>query len=201
MGGGANARNPVPTPRREAGFVPRRRGQARPRSAPGPDAERPRSRVAFRETARSISRQRLQAYMRVRRQQVSSLWTFMPMKKSMSSSASPQLVPPAGWYPDPQGSGLRWWDGESWTQHFQPNPGAGSAGPPTQTERDIYQAMLRVVLVLGIAGLLIYGAIKIADRVEHSSDRLEELQSPVTNERGPAESLEEALRERSGYGE
>jgi hypothetical protein len=28
-------------------------------------------------------------------------------------------LPPAGWFPnpDPGGSGLRWWDGERWTEH------------------------------------------------------------------------------------
>ena len=25
--------------------------------------------------------------------------------------------PPAGWYEDPGGSGLRWWDGVQWTEH------------------------------------------------------------------------------------
>ena len=24
---------------------------------------------------------------------------------------------PAGWYDDPSGRGLRWWDGEQWTEH------------------------------------------------------------------------------------
>ena len=44
--------------------------------------------------------------------------------------------PPAGWYPDPGDSrGLRWWDGQRWTEHAQPPPVAapvaGSAGPVT----------------------------------------------------------------------
>ena len=31
---------------------------------------------------------------------------------------------PAGWYDDPSGQGLRWWDGEQWTEHVHT---AGSA--------------------------------------------------------------------------
>jgi hypothetical protein len=27
--------------------------------------------------------------------------------------------PPPGWYQDPEGSGKRWWDGRSWTEHRQ----------------------------------------------------------------------------------
>ncbi|HVS99316.1 MAG TPA: DUF2510 domain-containing protein [Solirubrobacterales bacterium] len=27
---------------------------------------------------------------------------------------------PAGWYDDPGGKGLRWWDGERWTGHVHP---------------------------------------------------------------------------------
>ena len=26
-------------------------------------------------------------------------------------------MPPAGWYNDPEGDGLRWWDGSQWTEH------------------------------------------------------------------------------------
>ena len=28
--------------------------------------------------------------------------------------------PPPGWYQDPSGPGLRWWDGTRWTEHEQP---------------------------------------------------------------------------------
>lgn len=27
-------------------------------------------------------------------------------------------LPPAGWYPNPNGPGRRYWDGREWTQHF-----------------------------------------------------------------------------------
>jgi hypothetical protein len=47
---------------------------------------------------------------------------------------SPQAVP-AGWYPDPAGEGLRYWDGSGWTTHTAPaaggqhgEAGAGGAG-------------------------------------------------------------------------
>lgn len=35
---------------------------------------------------------------------------------------SPQAVP-AGWYPDPAGQGLRYWDGSGWTTHTAPGAG------------------------------------------------------------------------------
>ena len=31
-------------------------------------------------------------------------------------------VTPAGWYPDPHGAGLRWWDGWRWTEHVSDRP-------------------------------------------------------------------------------
>jgi len=31
--------------------------------------------------------------------------------------------PPPGWYPDPGSSGLRWWDGQRWTEHVADRPG------------------------------------------------------------------------------
>jgi hypothetical protein len=51
-------------------------------------------------------------------------------------------VPEAGWYPDPSGSpGLRWWDGERWSDETHPlpdpdgSPLATSGGEPgTQTQ-------------------------------------------------------------------
>lgn len=40
-------------------------------------------------------------------------------------------TPPAGWYPDPSGSGrIRWFDGSSWTAHLQDAPVAGCVPVP-----------------------------------------------------------------------
>jgi hypothetical protein len=34
---------------------------------------------------------------------------------------------PAGWYDDPSGEGLRWWDGERWTEHVHTAASAAAA--------------------------------------------------------------------------
>jgi hypothetical protein len=37
-------------------------------------------------------------------------------------AAGPPTTPP-GWYPDAQSGGLRWWDGQRWTEHVADRPG------------------------------------------------------------------------------
>ncbi len=55
-----------------------------------------------------------------------------------------------GWYPDPWGgTGLRWWDGQNWTENVQGQPGPGmspavtmAGGPlvgPGQTRKWYYE--------------------------------------------------------------
>ena len=45
-------------------------------------------------------------------------------------------VPAAGWYPDPQGVGQRWWNGQSWTEHVQAGAAPQPAGwTPASTPR------------------------------------------------------------------
>lgn len=39
-----------------------------------------------------------------------------------------QTAPVPGWYQDPQGQGLRWWDGTGWTTHTQ-QPAAPAIEP------------------------------------------------------------------------
>jgi Protein of unknown function (DUF2510) len=34
--------------------------------------------------------------------------------------AAPPFTAPAGWYPDPQAHGQRYWDGRAWTHNFAP---------------------------------------------------------------------------------
>lgn len=38
-------------------------------------------------------------------------------------------TPPAGWYPDNGGDGLRYWDGQSWTNHTSPTQPAAPQAP------------------------------------------------------------------------
>jgi hypothetical protein len=45
---------------------------------------------------------------------------------------------PAGWYDDPSGQGLRWWDGEKWTEHVHTPESAAAAtgGEESEGERE-----------------------------------------------------------------
>ncbi len=50
------------------------------------------------------------------------------------SDPPPPSGPPPGWYPDSiTGTGYRWWDGSSWSDHTSDDPGARS-GPISQLE-------------------------------------------------------------------
>jgi len=40
--------------------------------------------------------------------------------RAATASPAPAWVPPAGWYADPVGTGLRYWDGNAWTEHTHP---------------------------------------------------------------------------------
>lgn len=52
------------------------------------------------------------------------VWIIRTARGSGKSASAPVIRQPAGWYPDPYGSGrLRWWDGTVWRDQY--------ADPPT----------------------------------------------------------------------
>lgn len=54
------------------------------------------------------------------------------------TETSTQTAPVPGWYQDPQGQGLRWWDGNGWTTHVQQS--APPAAEPAAAEPAAPQA-------------------------------------------------------------
>lgn len=89
---------------------------------------------------------------------------------------------PPGWYPDPTGPGLRWWDGNRWTEHPQGGAAGRDSAPSggrqpllankaAETEPEPGSArrgrILKVAVVFGIAGLLFVSAHK--DKAQRQS--------------------------------
>jgi hypothetical protein len=74
---------------------------------------------------------------------------------------------PAGWYDDPSGQGLRWWDGEQWTEHVHTAESAAAAtdeavggereAPPPQLVklRDSIQAKGAKGVGIALGGLVL----------------------------------------------
>jgi hypothetical protein len=92
--------------------------------------------------------------------------------------APPTSGTPAGWHPDPAGTGrLRYWDGATWTDHYSPGPAAPppSAGyrapvPPTQQQgmSGCLKAVLIGIVVAFIGGIMLVTALLfIGGRVVH----------------------------------
>ncbi|SEC27965.1 DUF2510 domain-containing protein [Arthrobacter woluwensis] len=58
----------------------------------------------------------------------------LPQSTTMLSAApappAPRSLPPAGWYQDGRPELLRWWDGGTWTDHFQPTAMQAAAVAP-----------------------------------------------------------------------
>ena len=53
------------------------------------------------------------------------IWFFAKRKEVLAAAgAVPAMTAPApGWYLEPDGRSLRWWDGVTWTEHRQSAPG------------------------------------------------------------------------------
>jgi hypothetical protein len=66
--------------------------------------------------------------------------------------------PPPGWYQDPQGPGLRWWDGTRWSEHRQP---AVALPPPPMPAQPVpvlpQQKWWHIPLLVGLGALSTVG--------------------------------------------
>lgn len=71
---------------------------------------------------------------------------------SDGSVPPPDQAPVPGWYRDPQGFGLRWWDGTSWTHDLRPDvePSKAGGGGSNDFLREHWQpiAVIAVALIL-----------------------------------------------------
>lgn len=78
------------------------------------------------------------------------------------TEVSPAL-PPAGWHPDPYGSGLRWWDGATWThhvspaQHQAPLPASAPSSGRTPSGRQLLIGGAALIAVVAAIAILVGG--------------------------------------------
>jgi hypothetical protein len=70
-----------------------------------------------------------------------------------------QPLPAPGWYQDPSGPGLRWWDGNRWTEHHQapvplpPPPTVGATALPGPAPAVPQQRWWHIPLLVGLGVL------------------------------------------------
>lgn len=62
------------------------------------------------------------------------IWHFAKRSDVLQAAYRPP-PPPPGWYAEPGGLGVRWWDGWQWTPYRQSPPEAGPATTPVQEPR------------------------------------------------------------------
>ncbi len=68
--------------------------------------------------------------------------------------AAPPVVAPAGWYPDPQGYGQRYWDGQGWTHNFAPSATPSATRPGSVARTGDWIGGVLLSLLVPVAGLI-----------------------------------------------
>jgi hypothetical protein len=78
------------------------------------------------------------------------------------------VTAPAGWYPDPSGSGQqRYFDGSQWTAHYSLAPGYGFVAPTPPAKSGGSRTGLKVAAVIGV--LALFGIIANVDNGDKDS--------------------------------
>jgi hypothetical protein len=86
------------------------------------------------------------------------------------------VLPPEGWFPDPERPGkLRWWDGAQWTEHRTDDPSFQQADQPAYSGPTKTSGWAIAALVLGVLGgvlpAILCGVIA-KDRIRKAGGRL-----------------------------
>jgi hypothetical protein len=84
--------------------------------------------------------------------------------------------PEAGWYPDPEGARLRWWDGTAWTSHV--HVGESAPSPATATEQASTGAGRPPAPTLALGAVLVIAVAVAAFLLLRSSDEGSSTSSP-----------------------
>ncbi len=76
-----------------------------------------------------------------------------------------EATPSAGWYADPYGAGMRYWDGQAWTRHVHPAPRPAKGAPPVKRRSPFVRVIVFIVgtLLLGSFGIGAVDAFRIWD--------------------------------------
>lgn len=86
---------------------------------------------------------------------------------------------PAGWYPDPEGSGQqRYWDGTTWTANYAPGAAPAPPGGPVVAKKGhgcLYSILgaiaIVIILIVGLAVALGGAAHKAANDITKASEK------------------------------
>lgn len=82
-------------------------------------------------------------------------------------------LPASGWYPDPSGStGLRWWDGERWTDDTHDLPDADVTPAPSGTAGRLRGKAVAVVAAILVVAMLAVAVLTVGLGLGLGRDRL-----------------------------